>query len=375
MSKQDYYEVLSVSKSATAAEIKKAYHQLAMQYHPDRNPGDAEAESKFKEINEAYEVLKDEQKRAAYDRYGHAAFTQGGGNPFDFNFGGAGFADIFSEVFSDFMRGGSASNSAYDNRGEDFRYDLDISLEEAYNGVEKTITYPATECCQTCHGHGTHDGKEAPFCKTCQGHGRVRRQHGFMVMETVCHDCGGSGRKPEKVCAECNGIGVKKCEKEVKIKIPAGIDNGVRIRVAGEGGAGSKGGASGDLYVFVNIRDHKLYSRHGADLYLQMPISMACAALGGVMEIPGIDGHKIEVKIAAGTQTGQRIKIKNEGMPVIRSVDKGNLWVEFNVETPVNLTSRQKELLEEFRNLSGDDNCQPAEKSFLEKIKDFFTAA
>jgi len=374
MSQRDYYEILSVAKNATAAEIKKAYHKLAMQYHPDRNPGNAEAENRFKEINEAYEVLKDDQKRAAYDRYGHAAFAQGGGaNPFDFNFGGAGFADIFSEVFSDFMGAGAAS--ANNRRGEDFRYDLEISLEDAYNGIEKNITFPATEACPTCHGHGTADGKEAPVCKTCMGQGRIRRQHGFMMMESVCPDCGGSGHRAEDACADCHGTGIKKCRKELKIKIPAGIEDGVRIRMQGEGGAGTQGAPNGDLYVFVNVREHKLYERNGADLFIRIPVSMACAALGGTIEIPGIDGHKIEVEVAAGTQNGQKIKIKGEGMPIIRSVDKGNLWVQFNVETPVNLSARQKELLEEFRSLSKEDNCQPAEKSFLDKIRDFFTAA
>lgn len=374
MSEKDYYEILSVSKSATAAEIKKAYHQLAMKYHPDRNAGDAEAENRFKEINEAYEVLKDEQKRAAYDRYGHAAFAQGGGaNPFDFNFGG-GFADIFSEVFSDFM-GGSQGRSAYAQKGEDFRYDLEISLEEAYAGGEKTISYAATKQCETCHGFGTADGKEAPICKTCGGSGRVHRQHGFMIMETMCPDCGGTGRKPAEKCKDCNGTGRKNCQKELKIKIPAGIESGVRIRYAGEGGAGVAGSKNGDLYVFVNIREHKLYERQGEDLYIRIPVSMACAALGGVVEIPAIDGHKIEIKVPTGTQNGQQIKIKNEGMPILRSVSRGNLLVQFAVETPVNLSPKQKELLEEFRSLSQDDNCQPAEKGFLDKIKEFFKAA
>lgn len=376
MSKQDYYEVLEVAKSASAEEIKKSYHRLAMKYHPDRNPGNAEAEVKFKEINEAYEVLKDGQKRAAYDRYGHAAFEQGGGaNPFDFNFGGGGFSDIFSEVFSDFMGGGRRSNrtpGAVD--GEDLRYDLQISLEEAFNGLEKEISFPSEKVCDKCHGYGTKDGKEPPVCPTCKGSGRVHRQHGFMIMETVCPDCGGKGKKVKEACPECKGAGTVPYKRELKIKIPAGIDDGTRIRLSGEGLPGISGGQNGDLYVFVSIKEHKLYSRQGADLFVQIPVSMACAALGGMVEIPAIDGHKIEIKVDAGTQTGQRIKIKGEGMPRIRSVDKGDLWVEFKVETPVNLTPRQKELLEEFRSIDGEDNCQPAEKSFFEKIKDLFAA-
>lgn len=375
MSKQDYYETLEVAKGATVEEIKKSYRRLAMKYHPDRNQGNAEAEAKFKEINEAYEILKDDQKRAAYDRYGHAAFEQGGGaNPFDFNFG-SGFGDIFSEVFSDFMGGGRRSNRASaGSDGEDLRYDLEISLEDAFNGLEKEISFPTEKVCDKCNGFGTKDGKEPPVCPTCRGSGRVHRQHGFMIMETVCPDCGGRGRKVKDACPECKGAGTVPYTKELKIKVLAGIDDGTRIRLAGEGMPGVGGGTNGDLYIFVTVREHKLYSRQGADLFVQIPVSMACAALGGSVEIPGIDGHKIEVKVAAGTQSGQRLKIKGEGMPKIRSVDKGDLWVEFKVETPVNLSPRQKELLEEFRSISGDDGCQPAEKSFFEKIKDLFAA-
>ena len=375
MSKQDYYETLEVAKGATVEEIKKSYRRLAMKYHPDRNQGNAEAEAKFKEINEAYEILKDDQKRAAYDRYGHAAFEQGGGaNPFDFNFG-SGFGDIFSEVFSDFMGGGRRSNRASaGSDGEDLRYDLEISLEDAFNGLEKEISFPTEKVCDKCNGFGTKDGKEPPVCPTCRGSGRVHRQHGFMIMETVCPDCGGRGRKVKDACPECKGAGTVPYAKELKIKVPAGIDDGTRIRLAGEGMPGVGGGTNGDLYIFVTVREHKLYSRQGADLFVQIPVSMACAALGGSVEIPGIDGHKIEVKVEAGTQSGQRLKIKGEGMPKIRSVDKGDLWVEFKVETPVNLSPRQKELLEEFRSISGDDGCQPAEKSFFEKIKDLFAA-
>ena len=378
MNKQDYYEVLEVSKTATAEEIKKSYRRLAMQYHPDRNAGNAEAEAKFKDINEAYEVLKDEQKRAVYDRYGHAAFEQGGGaNPFDFNFGGAGgFADIFSEVFSDFMGGGQSRRSPSSaQNGEDLRYDLEVSLEEAYAGLEKTISFNTTKACETCHGHGTKDGKEAPVCQSCGGSGRVHRQHGFMIMETVCPDCHGSGRKVTDKCPDCNGNGYIKYKKELKIKIPAGIDDGTRIRVTGEGAAGIRGGMNGDLYVFVNVKGHKLYERQGSDLFVRVPVSMACAALGGTIEIPSVDGRKLELKIPAGTQSGQRLKIRNEGMPRLRAAQKGDLWAEIKVETPVNLNARQKEILEEFRKISGEDNCQPEEKSFFNRIKDMFKAA
>ncbi len=375
MEKQDYYETLEVAKGATIEEIKKSYRRLAMKYHPDRNQGNAEAETKFKEINEAYEVLKDEQKRAAYDRYGHAAFDQSGGtNPFDFNFGD-GFGDIFSEVFSDFMGSGrrSARSSACRD-GEDLRYDLEISLEDAFNGLEKEISFPTEKICSKCNGFGTKDGKEPPICPTCSGRGRVHRQHGFMIMETICPDCGGRGHKVKEACPNCRGTGTVPFTKELKIKIPTGIDDGTRIRLSGEGMPGTSGGQNGDLYIFVTIHEHKLYSRQGSDLFVQIPISMVCAALGGMVEIPAIDGHKIEVKVAPGTQSGAHIKIKSEGMPKIRSVDKGDLWVEFKVETPINLNPRQKELLEEFRSINGDNSCQPAEKSFFEKIKDLFAA-
>lgn len=377
MNKQDYYEVLEVAKTATADEIKKSYRHLAMQYHPDRNAGNADAETKFKEINEAYEVLKDEQKRAAYDRYGHAAFEQGGGaNPFDFNFGGAGgFADIFSEVFSDFMGGGNRRQTSSAQDGDDLRYDVEISLEEAYSGLEKNIVFNTTKVCETCHGHGTKDGKEALVCKTCGGAGRVHRQHGFMIMENVCPDCHGRGRKVDDHCADCSGTGFVKYKKELKIKIPAGVDDGTRIRVAGEGAAGVRGGQNGDLYVFVNVKGHKLYERQGNDLYARVPVSMVCAALGGVVEIPSVDGRKLELKVPVGTQSGHRLKIKNEGMPRLNSAVKGDLWVEIKVETPVNMNAKQKALLEEFRSLSGEANCQPEEKGFFDKIKDLFKAA
>ena len=374
MSKQDYYEVLGVSKNANSDELKKAYRHLAMQYHPDRNPGNKEAEQKFKEINEAYEVLKDEQKRAAYDRYGHAAFEQGGGaNPFDFNFGSAGgFADIFSEVFSDLMGGGSRRGANTSFNGEDLRYDLEISLEEAFCGIEKNIVYNTTQTCEKCHGNGTKDGSPAPACPTCKGTGRVRQQRGFMVMETTCPDCRGSGKKITEKCPECSGKGFINTQKELKVKIPAGVDDGTRIRISGEGAAGSFGGKNGDLYVFISIKGHKLYERQGSNLYALATVSMACAALGGVIEIPSVDGRKLELKIPAGTQTGHRLKIKNEGMPELRGNSRGDLWIEIKVETPVNLNSRQKELLEEFRKISGEQNCQPEEKSFLNKIKDLF---
>lgn len=380
MTEKDYYEILEVSKTASGDEIKKSFRKLAMQYHPDRNPGDKEAEAKFKEINEAYEVLKDEQKRAAYDRYGHQAFANGmgGGNPFgegfNFEFGGAGgFADIFSSVFNDFMGGGRSRKQSYSLRGNDARYDLSITLDEAFTGIEKEIEIDTTEPCSKCHGHGTSDGNPAPICSHCQGSGKVRMQQGFFVVEQTCPHCQGSGYLAKDKCPDCKGKGYTKVKKTIKIKIPAGIYDGSRIRMAGYGQAGLRGGENGDLYVFVEVKEHKLYERADNNLYAQVPVSMCCAALGGTVEIPGIDGGKIELKIPAGSQSEEIIKVKGQGFSILHSNSRGDLFVKLKVETPVNLSARQKELLEEFRTIAGD-SCQPQEKSFLDKIKDLFAA-
>lgn len=386
MTERDYYELLEVSKTANGEELKKSYRRLAMKYHPDRNPDDKEAEAKFKEINEAYEVLKDDQKRAAYDRYGHQAFANGmggaGGNPFggfEFNFGSGGFSDVFSEIFSDFMGGGRRSGGAgpqsYAERGDDLRYNLEISLEEAFSGVEKEIKIPTTKVCESCNGFGTADGKEAPVCPDCHGSGKIRRQQGgFFIVETTCPKCNGAGRLVKDKCKKCGGEGFVAQEKTLKIKIPAGIEDDTRMRITGEGTSGLRGGQNGDLYVFITIKDHKLYSREGANLYTSIPISMTCAALGGKIEIPSIDGEKIELEIEAGTQNDQIAKIKNQGMTIIRSTRRGDLFIKLRIETPVNLSTRQKELLEEFRSISKDDNCQPESKGFFDKIKDLFVA-
>ena len=381
MTERDYYEILGIDKSANGDEIKKSFRKLAMQYHPDRNPGDKEAEAKFKEINEAYEILKDEQKRAAYDRYGHQAFANGmggagGGNPFggfDFNFG-SGFSDIFSQVFSDFMGGGQQRAANYAVDGDDVRYNLEISLEEAFSGVEKEISLPSSATCEKCHGHGTKDGKEAPVCPHCQGSGRVRMQKGFFVVEQACPQCQGSGRKVSEPCAECKGKGFVRQEKTIKVKIPAGIEEGTRMRIPGAGEAGVRGGENGDLYVFVGIKEHKLYAREGANLYTRVPVSMICAALGGKVEIPSIGGEKLELNIEAGSQNDHVVRLKNQGMTMMRSKGRGDLFVQLRVEVPVNLSAKQKELLEEFRAISKDDKCQPEAKSFLDKIKDLFVA-
>ncbi len=380
MTEKDYYEVLEVSKDASGDEIKKSFRRLAMQYHPDRNPGNKEAETKFKEINEAYEVLKDEQKRAAYDRYGHQAFANGGmggGNPFggfDFGGGAGGFADIFSEVFSEFVGRGRGAGRTYAQRGQDVRYNMSLTLEEAFTGLEKEITLPSTETCETCHGHGTKDGKEAPTCPYCKGSGKMRMQQGFFVVEQDCPQCKGTGHKVKDACPDCKGKGFVKKQKTIKVKIPAGVEDGMRVRVQGGGEAGIRGGESGDLYVFVSVKEHKLYEREGANLYAHIPISMCCAALGGSIEIPSIDGSKIDVKVSAGAQSDQVIKVKNQGMSMVRSERRGDLFVKLHVETPVNLSARQKELLEEFRAIGKEESCQPEAKGFFDKIKDLFAA-
>lgn len=377
MAQKDYYELLEVSKDASSEDIKRAFRKQAMKYHPDRNPGDKDAEQRFKEVNEAYEVLKDEQKRAAYDRYGADAFSggMGGANPFGggFGFNAEDLSDIFSNVFSDFMGGSRTQTKKGAVRGNDLQYSLEITLEEAFNGVEKEIKIRTTEPCEDCHGFGTADGKEAPECPMCHGRGKVRMQQGgFFVFESVCPQCHGEGRFVKDKCKKCAGTGTIGVEKSLKVKIPAGMEDNMRMRISGAGEAGKRGGAQGDLYVFVSIKEHKLYEHHGKDLYTAVPISMVCAALGGKMEIPGIDGEKVELKIAVGTQTGAKLRVKGAGMRIMDSDRRGDLYVILNVETPTNLTARQKELLEEFRSLSDDDNCQPQMKTFLDKIKDLF---
>lgn len=366
----DYYEVLGVTKTASGDEIKKAYRKLAMQYHPDRNPGNKDAETKFKDINEAYEVLKDEQKRAAYDRYGHQAFTGGfgngaGANPFNgFDFTGTGFADVFSDIFSEFTGQGRTRPRSYAERGNDIRYDVALTLEEAFRGVEKEITITSSKECDACHGFGTADGKEPPVCATCKGTGKIRTQQGgFFVFETTCPQCRGTGRVVTDKCKKCRGTGTEKLEKSLKIKIPAGIENGTRMRVAGEGEAGRRGGAKGDLYVFITVKGHKVYERDGADLYTVSPISMSMAALGGKFKLKGIDGEEIEVEVKPGTQPNDKLRLKGKGMRYMNSDKRGDMFVAFRVVIPTKLTDTQKECLKQF-----DAAAPEEEKSFWSKL-------
>lgn len=378
-SEVDYYEALEVSKNANDAEIKKSYRRLAMKYHPDKNPDNKEAEDKFKYISEAYEVLKDDQKRAAYDRYGHQAFKQNGGGGagggfggFEFDFGSGGFSDLFTDIFSDFMCGGKSSGRRpTGRRGEDIQQTISISLEEAFSGVEKEIKISKTKACEKCHSHGTKDGNEAPICKNCGGHGKVRVQQGFFVMEQTCPHCKGEGILVQDACEKCSGKGFEKETKNLKVKIPAGIENGSRIRLTGEGNAGVRGAGNGDFYVFIDIKTHKLYQREGAHLYTEMPISIATAALGGNIEIPEINGEKIEVKIPKSTQSGDNIKLRSKGMPHLRNSTRGDLYIGLKVETPKSLNARQKELLEEFQKIE-DEKSSSESHSFIDKIKDLF---
>lgn len=381
---KDYYELLGIQKGASADDIKKAYRKMAMKYHPDQNRDNKEAEAKFKEINQAYDVLKDEQKRAAYDRYGHAAFEQGGfgnagrggagaGGFSDFGFGGAGnFSDIFEEMFGDIMgggRGGQTRGGA--TRGSDLQYTLDISLHEAFTGTEKTIRVPTWESCDTCGGDGAKPGTKPTTCHSCNGIGRVRAQQGFFTVERTCPTCGGAGKVITEKCTSCAGQGRMRTSKTLKVNIPAGIDHGRRIRLAGEGEAGLKGGPSGDLYVLINVKPHKLYQREGANLHCRVPVAMTTAALGGSIEVPTIDGGKADVKIPAGTQTGQQFRLRGKGMSVLRSSSRGDAYIEIYVETPVNLSSKQKELLKQFEGKDPSQNS-PESAGFFKKVKEFW---
>jgi molecular chaperone DnaJ len=374
---RDYYEILGVSKSASQDELKKAYRKLAMQYHPDRNPGDKTAEEKFKELNDAYDVLKDEQKRAAYNQFGHSAF-QGGGQGyqgqssggFDFNFGG-GFSNIFEEMFNSFHGGGGASEQA--TQGSDLRFNITVTLEEAYKGIQKTVKIPTFVKCEPCKGQGADAGSSVKVCTTCKGHGKVQTRQGFMVIERLCPTCSGVGKTVDKPCKVCSGAGRKRQEKTLSVNIPAGVDEGTRIRLQGEGEAGVRGGMSGDLYLFVSVASHKFFQREGNNLYFQVPITMVTATLGGSIEVPTIDGGKARVTIPEGTQTGSQFRIKGKGMTILRSSSHGDMFIRVNVETPSNLTVKQKELLAEFERQEGKNSSSPASEGFFKKVKDFWS--
>ena len=376
MSNQDYYATLGVSRTAGDDEIKKAYRKMAMKYHPDRNPGDAAAEEKFKEIQKAYEILSDAQKRAAYDQYGHAAFEQGGFGAGGFGgFGGAqgfDFSDIFSQMFGGAAGGGRQQN----HQGADLQYNIEITLEEAATGIRKQITIPTYEECGTCHGSGAKAGTKATTCRTCHGSGVVHVRQAIFQIQQTCPACGGSGKEIKDPCPQCHGEGRVKAAKTVEVNIPAGIDDGQRIRLSGEGEPGIHGALPGDLYIHVSVKAHKIFQRDPevpTDLHCELPISITTAALGGEVEVPTLDG-KVKLSIPAGTQNGKRMRVKGKGVKSVRSSLVGDLYCHIVVETPVNLTERQKELLAEFETIStGLERSQtPRQKSFWERIKDKF---
>ena len=371
MAKHDFYELLGVTKGAGAEDLKRAYRKLAMQWHPDRNPGDKAAEQKFKDISEAYDVLKDDQKRAAYDRYGHAAFENGrGAGPGDFGFA-AGFADIFDEMFGDFMGGRRGQQSA--TRGNDLRYNMEITLEEAFKGKQASVRVPTLIACESCTGTGAEAGSKPVTCPTCHGHGRVRAQQGFFTIERTCPSCHGGGRVIENPCRVCSGQGRVRREKNLAVSIPAGVEDGNRIRLSGEGEAGVRGGASGDLYIFLSVRPHRFFQRDGANIQCRVPIDMATAALGGIIEVPAIDGTRAKLTVPAGAQTGRQFRLKGKGMSVLRSPSRGDMYIEVTVETPVNLTKRQQELLREFAEAGdGKRATSPEAEGFFSRVKEFF---
>ncbi|AWN35288.1 molecular chaperone DnaJ [Methylobacterium radiodurans] len=378
MSKRDYYEILGVERTATDGQMKTAFRKLAMTYHPDRNPGDKEAEIKFKEINEAYQCLSDGQKRAAYDRFGHAAFSQGGaGGPGFGNEFGDFMSDIFDNFFGDGRGGGQArgrGGAPGRERGADLRYNLEISLEEAFTGKTETIRIPTSITCETCAGSGAKPGSKPRTCSTCGGYGRVRAAQGFFAIERTCPNCHGRGEIVDDPCSACAGAGRVNRERTLSINVPAGVDDGLRIRLAGEGESGLRGGPAGDLYVFLSIKPHDFFQRDGADLFCRVPISMVTAALAGEITVPVIDGSQTQVRIPAGTQTAKQFRIKGKGMPVLRSREVGDLYIQVFVETPQNLTKRQRELLQEFDKTASDDN-HPESTGFFSKVRDFFGGA
>jgi molecular chaperone DnaJ len=376
MAKRDYYDILGVAKGASADEIKKGYRTKAKELHPDRNSDNPDAEAQFKEANEAYEVLKDGDKKAAYDRYGHAAFEggmgggqrPGGGQQGDF---ASAFSDVFDDLFGDFMggsgRGGGRSRAS---RGSDLRYNLRVTLEEAFSGLQKTINVPTSVACDNCNGSGAEGGAEPTNCPTCSGMGKVRAQQGFFTVERTCPTCSGLGQIIKNPCATCAGNGRIEKERSLSVNIPAGVETGTRIRLAGEGEAGMRGGPTGDLYIFIEVAEHELFKRESQHLFCRVPVSMSSAALGGDIEVPTIDGGRSRVKIPEGSQSGRQMRLRSKGMPALRGGGAGDMFIEIAVETPVNLTSKQKELLREFAKLSEDNN--PEATNFFSSVKNFW---
>jgi len=373
--KRCYYETLECQKGATVEALKASYRKLAMRFHPDKNPGDHTAEVKFKEINEAYDVLKDEQKRAAYDRFGHAAFEGGmgaagarAGNPFG-DFGS--FGDVFEDLFGSMM--GGMARGKRQNRGQDLRFNLNITLEEAYNGRAAEIKVPTQVACETCTGSGVEPGHSAETCPTCAGHGKVRATQGFFTIERTCSSCRGAGKIIRNPCKTCRGSGLVHKDRMLNVDVPPGVEEGTRIRLSGEGAAGINGGPAGDLYIFLSVAEHPIFQRDGHDLHCRAPVSFVMAAMGGSIEVPTLDGGRSKVSIPEGTQPGRQFRLRGKGMPILRSAQKGDLYVELAVETPVKLTKRQKELLREFE-AESQAGTQPEAEGFLTRLKEFWKA-
>jgi molecular chaperone DnaJ len=370
MAKRDYYEILGVNKNANPEQIKSAYRKLAVKYHPDKNPGDKKAEDNFKEASEAYGILSDNDKKQNYDNFGHAAFENGGGS--QGGFGGADFSDIFEDFFGDFGGGRrSRSKSNSNNRGSDLRYDLTISLEEAHSGKKQDIKFSTTEKCSTCKGNGSQPGHTPDRCTVCGGNGRIRSNQGFFTVQQTCPQCAGAGEEITNPCNDCNGQGNKQTSKKLSVTIPKGVDDGTRIRLAGKGEAGVKGGSSGDLYLFINVKSHEIFKRSQENLFFECPISLADAALGTNIEIPIIDGGKAKIKIPDGTQSGKQFRLKGKGMPYIRGSGNGDLYVQINTEVPISLNKEQKDLLEKFRKIE-NEKSNPTIKQFFKKAKSFW---
>ena len=378
MAKSDYYEILGVNKSASAEEIKKAYRNSALKYHPDKNKGDKNSENKFKEASEAYHILSDNERRKNYDQFGHAAFDKssgrGGFSNSDFT---SSFSDIFgSDIFEDFFEGfggsrGRGRRRSSDFRGTDLRYDLSISLENAYNGKRQEINFISSDKCENCKGYGAEPGSKPIACNICKGQGQVRSNQGFFTVQQTCPQCSGTGEEITNPCNDCGGQGKKQTSKRLSVTIPKGVDDGTRIRLAGKGEAGTKGAGNGDLYLFINVYSHDLFKKSDENLFFEYPISIADAALGTSLEIPTIDGAKAKIKIPAGTQSGKQFRLKGKGMPYMRGSGNGDLYVQINTEVPVSLNKEQKELLEKFRKIE-NEKSNPSIKKFFQKAKSFW---
>ena len=374
MAKRDYYETLGISKGSSDADIKKAFRSKARELHPDKNSGSAKAEEEFKAVNEAYDILKDPNKKAAYDQYGHAAFENGGFG----NSGGGGadfssaFSDVFEDLFGDFMGSSSRRGSSSSRRGSDLRYNMSISLEEAYKGKSTTITVPSSVKCEQCSGTGGKDGTQPSSCPTCGGMGKVRAQQGFFTVERTCPTCSGKGQMNKNPCRFCSGSGTTQKNKNLSVNIPAGVETGTRIRLTGEGEAGLQNGPAGDLYIFTEVLDHSIFQREGANLFCQIPISIVSATLGGDIEAPTLDGGKTRVKVPAGIQSGKQLRLRGKGMPNIRGSSYGDLYIELNIETPVNLNENQKDLLREFEKSLQETANNPEYSNFFSKVKSFW---